>query len=108
MSRRLEKLQKREKQQRDADLRWLLDDARGRRIVWRLLQDNHYAEPIFNGNSRDAMVIGRQAAATEFLRDLKAIDINLVHRMEIEAMDAQKLAQQSAEADAGDDDADDI
>jgi len=108
MSRRLDKLKKREQHQREADLRWFLSDARGRRIVWRLLQDNHYAEPIFNGNSRDAMVIGRQAAATEFLRDLKAIDINLVHRMELEAIDAQKLAQQSAEADAGDDDADEL
>ena len=104
MSRRSEKRLKREAED---DLRWLIGDVRGRRILRQLLKDNAYATPIFNGNSRDAMVIGRQAAVTEFLNRIRAVDLASVHLMETEAAAAEKFAQQSAEADAGDDDTDD-
>ncbi len=100
------KFAKRFQREREEDLRWLIGDVRGRRILHRLLQANGYATPVFNGNSRDAMVIGRQAAVTEFLNEIRAIDLASVHAMEVEAVAAEKYAKAQEQA-AGDDDTDD-
>ena len=47
----------------DEDFRWLMQQQRGRRIVWRLLQRSRFSDPAF---SKNAMLLARHTGIKEF------------------------------------------
>lgn len=97
MSRRAEQREKRKQRQREEDLRWFIGDARGRRLLRQLMADARHDQPTFNGNSRDAYVIGQQKLVADFVREIKAVALSDFHRLELEAQAEETLERQQQE-----------
>lgn len=97
MSRRTEREEKRKQRQREDDLRWLIADPRGRRILRQLMADARHDQPTFNGNSRDAYVIGQQKLIADLVREIKAVALPDFHRLELEAQAEETLERQQQE-----------
>lgn len=103
MSRRSDQRRKRAAEQYDNDLRWLVSDPRGRRIVQALGDDVglHTVSP-FTGNSATFYKIGQQDLVRGFVNQLRRVALADVRRMEDEALAATQRAEQ--ERDLPDDD----
>lgn len=95
MSRRQEREQKRKAEERAEDLRWLIGNVRGRRILRDLMGRSRYGEPSFSGNSRDAFELGRQKLVADLVSEIKTIALTEFHRLEIEAQADEKRAEQA-------------
>ena len=89
-TRREAQRQKRVMEQWEGDLRWLMAAPQGRRVVANLIARAGVGRVVFNGNSRDAFVLGRQSLPTELLQEIRLIALDMVHLMEVEQDQAQK------------------
>lgn len=94
MSRRQEARNKHLVKQWTEDLVWLMSDARGRRIMTNIMQRGAYGRDVFSGNSHGNFNQGRQSLATELVQEIRMIAFSDFQRMEREASNAERLAQQ--------------
>ena len=94
MSRRSEQRNKRRQEQFDNDIRWLMGDARGRRIVQSWIDDAgiNTVSP-FTGNSATFYKIGQQDFVRGFVNHCRRVALQDVRRMEDEAAAATQSAQ---------------
>lgn len=93
-SRREAQRLKRAERERAESVAYLMADARGRRFVMHLLDACNYGRVLFNGNSRDAFLLGAQAYPAKLVDEIKTRDLAGFHRMEVEAANAkQSLAE---------------
>lgn len=88
MSRRSEAREKRAQQQWANDVRWLMGDERGRRVVAWLLDKGHHGKCVFQGNSAGNFLQGKQALAIELANECRVLALNDFHRMETESLAA--------------------
>jgi hypothetical protein len=93
-SRREEQRLKRQQKQWAEDLTWMMADVRGRRVIANIMQRGGYGRDVFTGNSQGNYLQGRQSLATEFVHEIRMIAFNDFQRMEREAANAQRIAQQ--------------
>jgi hypothetical protein len=103
VSRRSEQREKRAKQQWVEDLAWFMSSPRGRRIAAWLLEQGHHGKCVFSGNSHGNFMQGKQALAIEFANECRIAALQDFHRMEVEALIAQRQAKAEADADQSDD-----
>lgn len=75
---------KRQQAIRTADLIDQMETAKGRRVVWGILKDLHYQEPVTDTNASVYGKVAKQAVATELTRKLKTCCRDLFYAMEIE------------------------
>lgn len=107
MSRRQEAREKRARQQWANDIRWLMANEQGRRIVAWLLDRGHYGKSVFSGNSHGNYMQGQQALAIELANECRVVALTDFHRMEVESLAAvqravaESLADESDDPDAG-------
>lgn len=105
-SRRQKAREKQAEQQWASDIRWLMADARGRRIVAWLLEHGHYGKCVFEGNSFGNFKQGRQSLAIQLANECRVLALPDFHRMEAEGLAAvqnevqQRLADESDDPDA--------
>lgn len=71
--------------------RWLLDDEKGRRIAWALLEETHVFRTSMTGNSQ-----------TFFLEGERNIGLKVLDRIMTTAPDAFALMQREAKAEPND------
>lgn len=93
------------RQQFEQDMRWLMGDARGRRVAWWLLTVTHPYQTSFRPSAEMAFLEGERNIGLRFLNEIRGIcpDLNLT--MEREAGDAEKrsdLAMKAALKNEGD------
>jgi hypothetical protein len=107
MSRRQKAREKRAEQQWANDIRWLMGDERGRRIVAWLLEQGHFNKCVFTGNSSGNFMQGQQALAIQIANECRVLALKDFHRMEVESLAsvqrevAERLADESDDPDAG-------
>ncbi len=102
MSRKTEQRAKVARRQREDDLRWLVANAQGRRVVAGLLAEGAYGQNVFTGNSQGAFLQGKQAIANGLAAEIKLVALEQFHAMEVElrsARDSDALAARQAEED---------
>lgn len=97
LSRRQRRALKRAREQRAADLQWLMRDARGRRIVAKLLDDTHVGRNAFTGNSQGFFQQGKQAIGNGLVAEIKACALLEFHAMELEQRAAAEREREEAE-----------
>lgn len=95
MSRRSDKRAKLAQQQRESDLRWLLGNPQGRRIVASLVESSGMdtVSP-FTGNSVTFYNMGRMDFVRRFCNELRAVSLGDYRRMEDETLAADRIAEQ--------------
>lgn len=87
------KLQEREQRKRDrhaADIAWLLNDVRGRRLYWHWLGNAHIFKTSFTGNSETFFREGERNIGLKMLDDLNAHCPQAYVLMQQEAADELK------------------
>jgi hypothetical protein len=95
VSRRSDKREKLRLQQRASDLRWLLANERGRRIVADLIESSGMdTVSAFTGNSGTFYTMGRHDFMRRFANELRAVALADYRRMEDEFLTAQQIAEQ--------------
>lgn len=93
MSRRTEARQKRAQRQWADDLRWLLGDPRGRRVVANLIDRAGLNVSAMTGNSMAFYTLGRHDYVRQFVNELREADLTSFRRMEDESLSAAKIAE---------------
>lgn len=95
MSRRSDKREKLARQQREADLRWLLGNPQGRRIVADMVESSGMdTVSAFTGNSATFYTMGRHDFVRRFANELRAVSLADYRRMEDETLAANSIAEQ--------------
>lgn len=95
MSRRSDKRDKLARQQRESDLKWLMAQPQGRRIVAELVESSGMdTVSAFTGNSGTFYTMGRHDFVRRLANDLRAVALADYRRMEDEYLSAQKIAEQ--------------
>lgn len=92
MTRRQEKRERRARAQWASDLQWLVRAEQGRRILANLVERSAYGKDVFTGNSHGNYMQGRQSLIGELVAEIKSIALTDFHRMEVEALSAQRIA----------------
>lgn len=95
MSRRSDKREKLARQQRESDLRWLMAQPQGRRIVAEMVESSGMdTVSAFTGNSGTFYTMGRHDFVRRFANELRAVALTDYRRMEDEYLSAQRIAEQ--------------
>ena len=68
-----DKIQKRLADERKSDLEWMLLNERGRRILFRLIEDTRSFEVSFTGNSGSYFNDGRKSVGLELFHEVMGI-----------------------------------
>lgn len=102
MSRRSEQRAKRAKEQWSDDLKWLLAQGQGRRIVANLIERAGLGSSAFTGNSATFYRMGVHDYVRDLINDMRRADLAGYRRMEDEVLSAE--TESSREKPSPDDD----
>lgn len=93
-----EQLQQEAAQQREADMRWMLEHESGRRILFALIASSGTFDTSFTGNSGSFFKDGRKSVGQEFFHEVMRLDPKRFTQMWTEHTDAEAQAQAQLEA----------
>lgn len=68
-------------QRNQRDMRWLLNDKRGRRFIARIIEESGFYDlGLFTGNSTTFKLLGKREIGASIIIEAEAIDSDLLHK----------------------------